>query len=167
MDNEKFILEIELNSEYGWIKTYYYFDLEELEIFETWYNDFSSLILDYGLELNKTNFIYKIIKCSDDLFYTALNFLESFGRPFDLLEQIDGLENICLCPSEQKDDNSVNSNHTGTDDSDLFNDTETINNIISAHIEGNTSKVKELLEFSKSSNVINDDIISNLKNKYI
>ena len=165
MDNEKFILEIELNSDYGWIKTYYYFDLEELEIFETWYSEFDSMLLDSGLELNKTNFIYKIIKCSDDLFYTALNFLESFGRPFDLLEQIDGLENICLCPSDAKDDNSINSDHTN--DSDLYNDTETINNIIFAHFEGNTSKVKELLEFNKDSNVINDDIISNIKNKYI
>jgi hypothetical protein len=163
MDNEKFILEIELNTQYGWIKTYYQFDLEELEIFETWYSDFSSLILDSGLELDKTNFIYKIIKCSDDSFYTASNFLETFGRSFDLLEQIDGLEDICFV--ESKDDNSINSSQSN--DSELFNDTETINNIISAHFEGNTSKVKELLEFSKSSNVINDDIISNIKNKYI
>jgi hypothetical protein len=162
MDNEKFILEIELTSQYGWIKTYYYFDLEELEIFETWYNDFSSLILDSGLELNKTNFIYKIIKCTDDSFYTAVNFLETFGKPFDLLEQIDGLESICLCPSRQEDTSSERSN-----DSELYNDTETISNIISAHIEGNSIKVKELLEFSKGSNVINDDIISNIKNKYI
>jgi hypothetical protein len=160
MDNEKFILEIELTSQYGWIKTYYHFDLEELEIFEVWYSEFDSVILDSGLELNKTNFTYKIIKGSDDTFYTALNFLETFGRPFDILEQIDGLEGICF--SEQEDNSSEKSN-----DSELYNDTETINNIISAHIEGNTSKVKELLEFSKGSNVINDDIISNIKNKYI
>jgi len=161
MNNEKFILEIELNTQYGWIKTYYQFDLEELEIFETWYLEFDSMLLDSGLELNKTNFIYKIIKYSEDSFYTALNFLESFGRPFDLLEQIDELNEICFS-SDAKDIASIQS-----DDSELYNDTETINNIISAHIEGNTTKVKELLEFSKGSNVANDDIISNIKNKYI
>ncbi len=90
--DEKFILEIELNSKYGWIKTFYQFDIEELEIFETWYSNFDSLILDSGLELNKTNFIYKIIKYSDDSFYTVISFLETFGKPFDILEQIDGLE---------------------------------------------------------------------------
>ncbi len=156
--NEKFILEIELNTQYGWIKTLYEFDLEELEIFESWVSGLDSIILDSGLEINKETLTYKIIKSSDESFDLAKDFLEAFGRPFDLLEQIDGLEDICL----KSESVSVNS-----DNSELYNDTETINNIISAHMEGNKEKVKELLETSKNTNIADDDVIFNIKNKYI
>ncbi len=163
MDCEKFILEIELNTTYGWIKTYYQFDLEELEIFESWVSSLESIILDSGLEINNTNLKYQIIKSTDNTFDTLTDFLETFGRPFDLLEQINELEDICFNTHNSKDNNS----DTNSDDSELYNDTETINNIISAHIQGNVSKVKELLETSKNTNIDDDDIISNIKNKYI
>lgn len=155
---EKFILEIEINTSYGWIKTFYQFDLEELEIFESWACGLNSLILDSGLEINKTNFTYSIIKSTDETYDAATNFLETFGRPFDLLEQIDGLDGICF------DSNELDDLDNRSDDSELYNDTETINNIISAHIEGNETKVKELLE---NTNILDDDIITNIKNKYI
>ena len=79
MDCEKFILEIELNTTYGWIKTYYQFDLEELEIFESWVSSLESIILDSGLEINNTNLKYQIIKSTDNTFDTLTDFLETFG----------------------------------------------------------------------------------------
>jgi len=160
---EKFILEIELNTQHGWIKTFYLFDLEELGVFESWACELElrCVILDSGLEISKKTLTYKIIKSSDETFQLASDFLEIFGRPFDLLEQIDELDAICFS-SNIRCDNSINS-----DDSELYNDTETISNIISAHMEGNETKVRELLETNKNTNIACDDIISNIKNKYV
>lgn len=162
--DEKFILEIELNTQYGWIKTFYHFDLEDLETFESWVCELEDgcVILDSGLEISNQTLKYKIIKSSDDSYDLASDFLETFGRPFDLLEQIDGFDWFDGIGSDAKSTHS-----TQSDDSELYNDTETISNIISAHMEGNEARVKELLETSKNTNIANDDIISNIKNKYI
>lgn len=144
----------------GIINTYYIIDLDALEIFEQWYLELDCLLLDSGLEITKQNLQYKILSQDEDQYFVLKNFIESFGTPWELLEQIDGLEQMFTNNVDQ-----INNSDSDTD-SDLYTQTETIGQIISAHINGDISKVKELLG-SSGQTCLDDEVISNIKNKYI
>ena len=161
---DEYCLIINYNSPYGWIKTYYYINLEALEVFEQWYLELDCLLLDTGIELSKENLKYKIItQDSNDDFILLKDFINTFGTPWELLEQIDDLEKMF---ETNYPNSSSNPNLDSDTDSDLYTETETIGQIISAHINGDASKVKELLNSSNASN-LDDEVISNIKKKYI
>ena len=160
----KHCLAINYASPHGLIKTYYILTLDELEIFKQWYLDLDYILLDSGIELTQLNLKYNIFSQSDNEFQILREFIETFGTPWELLEQIDELEQLFELDFP-KFYNS-NSNSDSDLDSELYTQTETIGQIISAHIDGNVTKVKELLD---SNNIykIDDEVIFSIKNKYI
>ena len=157
MDLQDICLEIDIQTIYGWIKTFYLVDIDSLEVFEQWYSQLDNIILDTGLEISKQTLQYKLIKPSDEQYFINLQFIELNGKPFEFLEQIEDL-NLMF-------DKEII--HVDSDtDSELYTQTETISNIISAHINGDIEKVKELLVSTNATN-LDDEIIINIKNKYL
>lgn len=156
-------LELDLHSDLlGWIKTFYLLDLESLDIFTQWYEDLDYLILDSGLEISKTNLQYQVIDTSNQNFIIIDQFIKTFSRPYDLLEQIEELERII-----NKNCVEENYNSESDTDSELYTQTEAIGDIISAHISGDTDRVIQLLGSSNAANLNDDEIISNIKKKYL
>lgn len=156
-------LELDLHSDLlGWIKTFYLLDLESLDIFTQWYENLDYLILDSGLEISKTNLQYQVIDTSNQNFIIIDQFIKTFSRPYDLLEQIEELEQIV-------NNNCVEENYNSESDTDseLYTQTEAIGDIISAHISGDTDRVIQLLGSSNAANLNDDEIISNIKKKYL
>ena len=132
------------------IKTYYEFNINELDIFEQWYNTFDIAFYN-GLEISRDLLIYKLIETKEEI-DLAKKFIDTFGRPFEILEEIDELNELF----------NTNDSYSEKSDNSCYEETETINDIIKAHINGDTTKVKDLL---KKTN-IDDDIIIDLKKKY-
>jgi hypothetical protein len=147
------IIEIEILQNIGFIKTYYLMDQEQLEYFENWFNELDMIILDSSLIISKDTIKYNIIQETDEKFHDVNNFINSCGRPFELLEQIDEFNDLF---------NNIDDANS-TESSDIYQETETINNIIDAHIKGDITKVKNLL---KNMENCDDDIITNIKKKY-
>lgn len=158
---EQIYLELDVRTELGWIKTFYLFDNKSLDIFANWYEQLESQILDSGLEISQSNLQYSTIESTDAKFDLVDKFVKEFGKPFDLLEQIEELEQIV---NKELYSNSETNSDT---DSDLYTQTETIGDIISAHISGDTNRVIQLLGSSNASGLDDDEIISNIKKKYL
>jgi hypothetical protein len=158
-------LELDIRTELGWIKTFYLLNESSIDIFIDWYDQLDNIILDTGLEISKTNLQYTIIESLDTKFEIIDKFVKEFGKPFDLLEQIEDLEQIFT--QELNTNLDTNSDTSSNASSDLYTQTETIGDIISAHIAGNKDKVIELLGSSNASKIDDDEIISNLKKKYL
>jgi hypothetical protein len=162
-------LELDIRTGLGWIKTFYLLNESSIDIFIDWYDQLDKIILDTGLEISKINLQYTIIESLDTKFEIVNKFIEEFGRPFDLLEQIEDLEQIF---TQELNTNSYIDLDTSSDtssnaSSDLYTQTETIGDIISAHIAGNKDKVIELLVSPNAYKIDDDEIISNLKKKYL
>ena len=132
------------------IKTYYEFNIEQLDIFEQWYNTFDIFFYN-NLEISRDLLIYKLIETKEEI-DLAKQFIDTFGRPFEILEEIDDLNEIF----------NINDFYSDKSDNSCYEETETINDIIKAHINGDTTKVKNLLNKTN----IDDDIINDLKKKY-
>jgi hypothetical protein len=127
-----FIIEIIYKSIFPDIKTYYEFNGEQLDIFEQWYNTFDIGFYNQ-LEISRDVLTYKLVETKEEIKLATL-FLNTFGRPFDILEEIEELNEIFADNTfSEKSDNSC------------YNETETINTIIKAHIDGNVEQVKNLL----------------------
>jgi len=162
-------LELDIRTELGWIKTFYLLNESSIDIFINWYDQLDNIILDTGLEISKINLQYTIIESLDTKFEIVNKFIEEFGKPFDLLEQIEDLEQIF---TQELNTNSYIDLDTSSDTNsnaslDLYTQTETIGDIISAHIAGNKDKVIELLVSPNAYKIDDDEIISNLKKKYL
>ena len=145
-----FIIELVYKSIFPEIKTYYEFNINELDIFEEWYNTFDVFFYN-NIEISRDLLFYKLIENKEDI-ELAKKFIDTFGRPFDILEEIDELNELFNC----------NDSYSDKSDNDVYEETETINDIIKAHINGDTIKVKTLLNKTN----IDDDIVNDLKKKY-
>jgi hypothetical protein len=153
-----FIIEIIYKSIFPDIKTYYEFNCQQLDIFENWYNTFDIGFYNQ-LEISRDVLTYKLVETKEDIELATL-FLNTFSRPFDILEEIDELNELFI--NDIYSENADNS-YSEKSDNSCYEETETINTIIKAHIDGDTKKVKHLL-----TNInIEDDIINDLKIKYI
>lgn len=135
------------------ITTYYEFNIIQLDIFESWYNTFDEYYINDML-ITRENIIYKLIETKEDMDLIS-KFLNIFDNPFNLLEQIDDLDEIFVI----NDNNSISDN-----DSDHCSETESISQVINAHINGDVNKVKEML---LTLNECNDDIVNDIKKKYL
>ena len=145
-----FIIEITYKQIFLEIKTYYEFNIEQLDIFEQWYNTFDIFFYN-SLEISRDLLIYKLIETKEEI-ELAKKFIDTFGRPFEILEEIDDLNEIF----------NINDSYSDKSDNSCYEETETINDIIKAHISGDTIKVKNLLNKTN----IDDDIVNDLKKKY-
>ena len=145
-----FIIEITYKQIFLEIKTYYEFNIEQLDIFEQWYNTFDIFFYN-NLEISRDLLIYKLIETKEEI-ELAKQFIDTFGRPFEILEEIDDLNEIF----------NINDSYSDKSDNSCYEETETINDIIKAHISGDTIKVKNLLNKTN----IDDDIVNDLKKKY-
>jgi len=145
-----FIIEITYKQIFLEIKTYYEFNIEQLDIFEQWYNTFDIFFYN-SLEISRDLLIYKLIETKEEI-DLAKKFIDTFGRPFEILEEIDDLNEIF----------NINDSYSDKSDNSCYEETETINDIIKAHISGDTIKVKNLL----NKTTIDDDIVNDLKKKY-
>ena len=145
-----FIIEIIYKQIFLEIKTYYEFNIEQLDIFEQWYNTFDIFFYN-SLEISRDLLIYKLIETKEEI-DLAKKFIDTFGRPFEILEEIDDLNEIF----------NINDSYSDKSDNSCYEETETINDIIKAHISGDTIKVKNLLNKTN----IDDDIVNDLKKKY-
>ena len=132
------------------ITTYYEFNINQLDIFESWYNTFDDYYINDML-ITRNNIIYKLIESKEDIELIS-KFINIFDNPFNLLEFIDELDEIFI----DNEDNSISS------ESDI-NETETINTVINAHLLGDINKVKEMLSIL---NDCDDDIVNDIKKKY-
>jgi len=132
------------------ITTYYEFNINQLDIFESWYNTFDDYYINDML-ITRNNIIYKLIESKEDIELIS-KFLNIFDNPFNLLELIDELDEIFI-------DNEHNSISSESD----INETETINTVINAHLLGDINKVKEMLSIL---NNCDDDIVNDIKKKY-
>lgn len=132
------------------IKTYYEFNIDQLDIFEQWYNTFDIFFYN-SFEISRDLLIYKLIETKEEI-DLAKKFIDTFGRPFEILEEIDDLNEIF----------NINDSYSDKSDNSCYEETETINDIIKAHISGDTIKVKNLLNKTN----IDDDIVNDLKKKY-
>ena len=139
------------------ITTYYEFNINQLDIFESWYNTFDDYYINDML-ITRDNIIYKLIESKEDMILIS-NFLKNFDNPFNLLEQIDELDEIFM----EIDININETNDNESLSSDSNNETETINEVINAHITGDIKKVKEIL---LTLNDCDDDVINDIKKKY-
>lgn len=133
------------------ITTYYEFNIEQLDIFECWYNTFDEYYIDNML-ISRETIQYKLIETLDEINFLS-NFLKLFDKPFDLLEKIDDLIDIF----DTRDNISNNS------DNSLMEETESINNLIIAHLNGDELNVKRLLLTIKSDDEVVNDIKKKLK----
>jgi hypothetical protein len=145
-----FIIEITYKQIFLEIKTYYEFNIEQLDIFEQWYNTFDIFFYN-SFEISRDLLIYKLIETKEEI-DLAKKFIDTFGRPFEILEEIDDLNEIF----------NINDSYSDKSDNSCYEETETINDIIKAHISGDTIKVKNLLNKTN----IDDDIVNDLKKKY-
>jgi hypothetical protein len=145
-----FIIEVIYKHIFLEIKTYYEFNINQLDIFEEWYNTFDIFFYN-NLEISRDLLIYKLIETKEEI-DLAKQFIDTFGRPFEILEEIDDLNEIF----------NINDSYSDKSDNSCYEETETINDIIKAHINGDTNKVKNLLNKTN----IDDDIINDLKKKY-
>lgn len=151
MEELNFIVEISYKTDILIeIKTYYEFNTEQLDIFEEWYNSFTIGFYN-SLEISRDLLKFKLVEKKEEM-ELAKKFLDTFGRPFNILEEIDDLDEVF-----NQDIRSVSS-----EDDTFYQETETINTIIQAHINGNINQVKTLLETTN----IDDDIVNDLKKKY-
>lgn len=151
MEELNFIVEISYKTDILIeIKTYYEFNTEQLDIFEEWYNSFTIGFYN-SLEISRDLLKFKLVEKKEEM-ELAKKFLDTFGRPFNILEEIDDLDQVF-----NQDIRSVSS-----EDESFYQETETINTIIQAHINGNITQVKTLLETTN----IDDDIVNDLKKKY-
>ena len=149
MENN-FIIELVYKSILPEIKTYYEFNINQLDIFEEWYNTFDVFFYN-NIEISRDLLIYKLIETKNEI-ELAKQFIDIFGRPFEILEEIDELNELF----------NINDSYSDKSDNSCYEETETINDIIKAHISGDIDKVKNLL---KKTN-IEDDIVNDLKKKY-
>jgi len=131
------------------ITTYYEFNIEQLDIFEFWYNTFDEYYID-NLLISRDTIQYKLIETQDNMNFLS-NFLKLFDNPFEILEQIDDLSNIF----DTRDNISNNS------DNSLIEETECINDLISAHLNGDDENVKRLLLNINT----DDDIVNDIRKK--
>jgi len=131
------------------ITTYYEFNIEQLDIFEFWYNTFDEYYID-NLLISRDTIQYKLIETQDDMNFLS-TFLKLFDKPFEILEQIDDLCNIF----DTRDNISNNS------DNSLIEETECINDLISAHLNGDEENVKRLLLNINT----DDDIVNDIRKK--
>lgn len=138
-----------LHSNLPKITTYYEFNIEQLDIFEFWYNTFDEYYID-NLLISRDTIQYKLIETQDDMNFLS-NFLKLFDKPFEILEQIDDLCNIF----DTRDNISNNS------DNSLIDETECINDLISAHLNGDEENVKRLLLNINT----DDDIVNDIRKK--
>ena len=145
-----FMIEVTYKQIFLEIKTYYEFNIEQLDIFEQWYNTFDIFFYN-SLEISRDLLIYKLIETKEEI-ELAKQFIDTFGRPFEILEEIDDLNEIF----------NINDSYSDKSDNSCYEETETINDIIKAHISGDTIKVKNLLNKTN----IDDDIVNDLKKKY-
>ena len=145
-----FMIEVTYKQIFLEIKTYYEFNIEQLDIFEQWYNTFDIFFYN-SLEISRDLLIYKLIETKEEI-NLAKKFIDTFGRPFEILEEIDDLNEIF----------NINDSYSDKSDNSCYEETETINDIIKAHISGDTIKVKNLLNKTN----IDDDIVNDLKKKY-
>ena len=140
-----------LHSNLPKITTYYEFNIEQLDIFEFWYNTFDEYYID-NLLISRDTIQYKLIETQDDMNFLS-TFLKLFDKPFEILEQIDDLCNIF----DTRDNISNNS------DNSLIEETECINDLISAHLNGDEENVKRLLLNIRTDDEIVNDIRKKLK----
>ena len=145
-----FIIELVYKSILPEIKTYYEFNINQLDIFEEWYNTFDVFFYN-NIEISRDLLIYKLIETKEEI-ELAKQFIDTFGRPFEILEEIDELNELF----------NINDSYSDKSDNSCYEETETINDIIKAHINGDTDKVKNLLNKTN----IDDDIVNDLKKKY-
>jgi hypothetical protein len=145
-----FMIEVTYKQIFLEIKTYYEFNIEQLDIFEQWYNTFDIFFYN-SFEISRDLLIYKLIETKEEI-DLAKKFIDTFGRPFEILEEIDDLNEIF----------NINDSYSDKSDNSCYEETETINDIIKAHISGDTIKVKNLLNKTN----IDDDIVNDLKKKY-
>lgn len=138
------------------IITYYEFDINQLDMFETWYNTFDDFYIN-NIIISRDFITYKLLETKEDMDIAKI-FLKMFDRPFDLLEQIEDLNDIFDQFSEEERASTWSNNSNDS----VSKDTETINDLINAHISGNLEQVQEIL----STTLIQDDIINDLKKKY-
>jgi hypothetical protein len=134
------------------ITTYYEFNIEHLDIFENWYNTFDDFYIN-NMIISKDTIQYKLLETKEQMQFAKI-FLSLFDRPFEILELIEDLEQIFI--QDNNDSTSIKSNDS------FYEETETINNVIDAHIKGDIEKVKILLSKTNSK----DDIVDTLKKKY-
>jgi hypothetical protein len=145
-----FIIEVTYKLVFLEIKTYYEFNTEQLDIFEEWYNSFDITFYN-ELEISRDLLQYKLVETKEES-ELAKKFIDTFGRSFEILEEIDELNDIF--------NNSIISDSSS--EHSFYAETETINDIIKAHIDGDLVKVKTLLDQTN----IDDDIVNDLKKKY-
>jgi hypothetical protein len=145
-----FMIEVTYKQIFFEIKTYYEFNINELDIFEQWYNTFDIFFYN-DLEISRDLLIYKLIETKEEI-ELAKKFIDTFGRPFEILEEIDDLNEIF----------NINDSYSDKSENSCYEETETINDIIKAHMSGDTIKVKNLLNKTN----IDDDIVNDLKKKY-
>ena len=138
-----------LHSNLPKITTYYEFNIEQLDIFEFWYNTFDEYYID-NLLISRDTIQYKLIETQDDMNFLS-TFLKLFDKPFEILEQIDDLCNIF----------DIRDNISNNSDNSLIEETECINNLISAHLNGDEENVKRLLLNIRS----DDDIVNDIRKK--
>jgi len=131
------------------ITTYYEFNIEQLDIFEYWYNTFDEYYIENML-ISRETIQYKLIETLDEINFLS-NFIKLFDKPFDLLEKIDDLIDIF----------DIKDNISNKSDNSLLEETESINNLIMAHLNGDETNVKRLLLTIKS----DDDIVNDIKKK--
>jgi hypothetical protein len=132
------------------IITFYEFNIDELDIFESWYNTFDEYYSD-NLFISRDTITYKLVESKDDM-EKAKVFLDNFDRPFNLLEEIEELSILFI-----EDIDSIASENS------VYDKTESINNIINYHLNGNVDKVKECLTNINTDDDIINDIINNYK----
>ena len=155
--NDNFVIQVIINyKNLPNIITYYEFDINQLDMFETWYNTFDDFYIN-NIIISRDLITYKLLETKEDM-NIAKMFLKMFNRPFDLLEQIEDLNDIFDQFSEEERASTWSNNSNDS----VSKDTETINDLINAHISGNSEQVQEIL----STTLIQDDIINDLKKKY-
>ena len=150
----KYILTTYTISEGLYANGYYQMSDENAETVLSWYNDFSNNDKDYWISDDVTLTIenFELVEVEEDS--ECLTFINKYGNPNNILEHIYELD--CIFGSEKHDS-------TDTDDSDLYTGTETIQQLISAHVKGENDKVQSLLNNGKLDH--NDDIINKIISK--
>lgn len=131
---------------------YYYVTTEQFNAIFEWYNIFDTegetIELNDGMTLDPVKFEIKNLQPDE----TLINFINTYGNPFDILENIPELEHIFTNTVAAAEDD---------DDSILYTETSNISKLIHAHVTGDIKQVTNLLPKIKKT----DSIVSAIRNK--
>lgn len=133
---------------------YYQMNDENADIVISWYNDFIADNKDYWIsdDVTLTSDNFDLDEVEEDI--ECLAFINKYGNPNNILEHIDELE--CIFGVKR----SVS---TDTEDSELYTGTETVQQLITAHVKGDRNKVQRLLTDENLDH--DDDIVNKISSK--